>query len=140
MIRAETNAYLARDADGWQATWLHEAKSTRALVSNNSYNSTSGWKNFGPDMVERLKANPTLDANLNSLSSNLLRADKAQEAIEVLKANVRLHPQSAGAYEMLGEAYAIMGNNDLAIENYEKSVQLNPGNERGKQALAKLKQ
>ena len=67
-------------------------------------------------------------------------SDITLRAIEVLKANVRLHPQSAGAYEMLGQAYAMVGNNDLAIESYEKSVRLNPGNERGKQALAKLKQ
>ena len=35
--------------------------------------------------------------------------------------------------------YAAAGNNSLAIVNYEKSVQLNPKNESGKAALAKLK-
>ena len=38
-----------------------------------------------------------------------------------------------------GEAYAAAGLKDLAIQNYEKSVQLNPKNENGKAALAKLK-
>lgn len=35
--------------------------------------------------------------------------------------------------------YAAAGQTNLAIQNYEKSVQLNPKNDTGKAALAKLK-
>jgi TolA-binding protein len=40
----------------------------------------------------------------------------------------------------LGEAYALAGNKKAAIENYEKSVKLNPKSTSGPEALAKLKQ
>ena len=42
-------------------------------------------------------------------------------------------------YDSLGEAYMMAGNKKLAIENYEKSIKLNPKSESGKAALAKLK-
>ena len=60
-------------------------------------------------------------------------------AIEVLRVNVTLFPASWNAYDSLGEAYAAAGHKDLAIQNYEKSVQLNPKNQDGKAALAKLR-
>jgi cytochrome c-type biogenesis protein CcmH/NrfG len=39
----------------------------------------------------------------------------------------------------LGEAYAAAGKKDLAIENYEKSLRLDPKNENAKERLKKLK-
>ena len=56
-----------------------------------------------------------------------------------MRVNVKLFPASWNAYDSLGEAYAAAGQKDLAIQNYEKSVQLNPKNDNGKAALAKLK-
>ena len=39
----------------------------------------------------------------------------------------------------MGEAYMKNGQKELAIENYEKSIALNPNNEGGKDMLKKLK-
>ena len=88
--------------------------------------------NFGPspEAIER---------NLNSTGYLLLEAGKPKDAIEVLRVNVTLFPASWNAYDSLGEAYAAAGQKDLAIQNYEKSLQLNPKNEDGKAALAKLR-
>ena len=47
--------------------------------------------------------------------------------------------ESWNTYDSLGEAYAKAGDTALAIQNYEKSVQLNPKNEARIAALAKLK-
>jgi tetratricopeptide (TPR) repeat protein len=76
---------------------------------------------------------------INGVGHSLLRSGKAQEAIEIFKINARLSPQVAGAFVSLGEAYAAAGQNDLAIENYEKALQLNPKNENVRKALAKLR-
>jgi len=70
----------------------------------------------------------------------LLAAKKIKEAIEVFKLNVKLHPDSWNVYDSLGEAYAADGNKKDAIANYEKSIQLNPNSQAGKEVLAKLKQ
>lgn len=81
---------------------------------------------------------PTEDF-LNSAGYQQLRFNHIQEAIELFKENIRLHPDSFNAYDSMGEAYMINGQKTLAIENYEKSISLNPGNEGGKAMLKKLK-
>jgi cytochrome c-type biogenesis protein CcmH/NrfG len=47
-------------------------------------------------------------------------------------------PGSSNAYDSLGEAYIKSGDNELAIKNYKKSVELDPGNENAKENLVKL--
>jgi tetratricopeptide (TPR) repeat protein len=62
------------------------------------------------------------------------------KAIEILKLNVKYFPESWNTYDSLGEAYMKNGDTQLAIENYEKSVELNPKSVAGIEALKKLKQ
>ncbi len=76
---------------------------------------------------------------LNVMGYDLLNEKRVTDAIEVFRANVILHPGSWNAYDSLGEGYALAGDVKAAVSNYEKSVELNPKNENGKQALAKLK-
>lgn len=61
-----------------------------------------------------------------------------KEAIEIFRLIVKLFPQSANAYDSLAEAYLQNGQVDKAIENYEKSVNLNPDNANAKEVLKKL--
>jgi len=39
---------------------------------------------------------------------------------------------------ILGEGYMLMGQKDLAIANYKKSLELNPQNKNGREMLKKL--
>lgn len=41
-------------------------------------------------------------------------------------------------YDSLGEAYMANGEKELAIQNYKKSLELNPKNTRGAEMLKKL--
>ena len=75
----------------------------------------------------------------NATGYSFLEAQKIEEAIEVFKLNVKLYPNSWNTYDSLAEAYAAAGNKALAIENYQKSIDMNPENENGKEWLAKLK-
>jgi tetratricopeptide (TPR) repeat protein len=50
------------------------------------------------------------------------------DAIEILKFNVAEHPRSDHALFLLGDAYERVGNLKQAIENYERSLALNPRN------------
>ena len=61
------------------------------------------------------------------------------EAIKVFKLALEIYPKSANLYDSLGEAYMRSGDMKDAILNYEKSLQLNPGNENAKKMLEKLK-
>ena len=79
-----------------------------------------------------------IENTLNATGYNLINGKRLNQAIDVFKLNVKLHPKAWNTYDSLGEAYALAGNKNLAIENYKRSVQLNPANDNGKQALEKL--
>lgn len=70
----------------------------------------------------------------------MLGAKKINDAVLIFEVNARMHPKSANAYDSLGEGYADAGDNQHAIEAYRRSVELNPGNNNGKQMILKLQQ
>lgn len=78
------------------------------------------------------------EQRLNTLGYTFMRQKKMAEAIAVFKVNVELYPDSWNTYDSLGEAYMNNGDKDLAIENYKKSLQLNPQNNNGAETLKKL--
>ncbi|MCX6260921.1 MAG: serine hydrolase [Bacteroidia bacterium] len=59
-------------------------------------------------------------------------------ALAIFKMNIDMYPNSSNVYDSYGEALLKNGDKDLAIENYKKSVELNPANTGGIQALEKL--
>ena len=61
-----------------------------------------------------------------------------EEALEVFLLNVALYPEAANPYDSLGEAYMIMGEKDLAIINYAKSLQFDHGNKNATEMIQKL--
>lgn len=76
---------------------------------------------------------------LNNLGYILLETGKITEAIEIFKLNVEVYPESANVYDSLGEAYMKNGDSELAIKNYKKSLELDPGNQNAIKMLKKLK-
>ena len=76
---------------------------------------------------------------LNMLGYQLMWRDKLEAAIEVFKLNTQVYPESANPYDSLGEAYVESGEKELAIENYEKALALNPDTPTAIDALAKLR-
>lgn len=86
-------------------------------------------------------ADPAYDfseSELNELGYELLGENKTQDAIEILKLNVEAFPSSWNVYDGLGEAFMKNGNKELAIENYKKSLELNPQNSNAEDMLKKL--
>lgn len=91
--------------------------------------------------TESFKITPAYIAyNFNTIGYKFLEEKKFNEAIDVFALNVKLNPEEWNVYDSLGEAYALAGQKELAVKNYEKSLALNPKNENGITALAKLKQ
>ena len=75
---------------------------------------------------------------LNALGYELLFAGRTADAINVFTLNVETYPGYANGYDSLGEAYMKNGDNERAIENYKKSLDLNPGNTNARDMLEKL--
>ena len=76
---------------------------------------------------------------LVQLGYQLIHQKRYKEAIEIFKLSVESYPQSYNTWDSLAEAYMDNGDKDLAITNYEKSIQINPNNRNGIAMLAKLK-
>ncbi len=79
------------------------------------------------------------EGTLNYLGYRLLGNNKIQEAIQIFKLNVEIHPNYANGYDSLGEAYMKAGENELAIQNYQKSLELDPANNNAKDMLEVLR-
>jgi CubicO group peptidase (beta-lactamase class C family) len=67
-----------------------------------------------------------------------IKKDKAA-SLAVLNRNVELFPDEWNAWDSLGEVQAAIGNKAEAIRAYERSLQLNPKSEKGREMLVELK-
>ncbi len=81
----------------------------------------------------------TVESEINQLGYGFINSKKLDQAILVLKLNVEIYPESANTWDSLGEAYMDRGDKDLAIQNYSKSLELNPKNYGARDQLAKLR-
>ena len=80
-----------------------------------------------------------LERDLNDWAYRMLNGGgKPNEALEIFKLNVHLYPSSANVYDSVAEAYAALGQTTLAIQNYKRSLQLDPKNTNAIQQLKKL--
>ena len=96
------------------------------------------------EQYQDLKANQpdaySFDENdLNMLGYQLLWREMNQAAIEIQKLNIEEYPDSANPYDSLGEAYEVTGKVTLAIESYEKALEINPEMPSAIEALKKLR-
>jgi CubicO group peptidase (beta-lactamase class C family) len=76
---------------------------------------------------------------LNGLGYNFVRQKKYKEAIRIFQVNVVAYPSSSNAFDSLAEGFMLNGDKALAIENYEKSLKLDPGNTNAVAMLKKLR-
>ncbi|HEY1744060.1 MAG TPA: CocE/NonD family hydrolase [Granulicella sp.] len=60
------------------------------------------------------------------------------EAIDVLKLNTGMYPDSSNAYETLGEAYEKAGQKPAAVESYKKALEKDSENRQAKEKLQAL--
>jgi hypothetical protein len=79
------------------------------------------------------------EKDMNDLGYKYLNDSKTEEALMVFGLNVETFPQSWNVYDSYGEALMKKGDTVKAVKNYERSLELNPGNENGKKMLEKLR-
>lgn len=75
---------------------------------------------------------------VNSLGYQEISSSKFDEAITLFRFNAEEYANDWNSYDSLGEAYADGGHIDLAVENYRRSLALNPRNAGAGEALRKL--
>lgn len=68
----------------------------------------------------------------------LLHADNVADAAKVFKLSIEVFPDRDNPYDSYAEALMTLGKNEEAIENYKKSLELNPRNQNAVEMLKKL--
>lgn len=79
------------------------------------------------------------EGQLNDLGYEMIREGKLEAAVQLFGLNVEEYPASASAYDSRGEGYMLNGQNDLAIESYERSLELDPHNDNAREVLRRLR-
>jgi 3-oxoadipate enol-lactonase len=81
---------------------------------------------------------PQLEAAVNLRAYQLLQGGRTDDALALFQIVVEFFPDSWNAYDSLGEAYAVKGQTESAVQAYKKSLELNPANDNGREALKRL--
>ena len=89
-----------------------------------------------------LESDPSAQAiaenRLNRLGYSYLGKDRPEDAVAVFRLYVALYPESANAYDSLGEALMTTGQLEDAIANYRRSLELNPANGNAVEMIEKI--
>jgi tetratricopeptide (TPR) repeat protein len=124
-----------------EAFWSQLVESAARLVQEAilSGGTEAGLKKFAEIKAhkERYYFN---ERQFNAVGYRFLSMGRTDEAITVFKMNVELFPKAWNVYDSLAEAYAARGETRLAVQNYERSLELNPDNQNAKDRLKNLKQ
>ncbi len=96
-----------------------------------------------PTLLRELLATDTTfridEQPVNAWGYRLLHAKRVEDAIGVLMMNTIMYPRSANVWDSLGEAYMTHGDKMVAIQSYEKSLELDKTNTRADEMLKKLR-
>jgi len=117
--------------------WYYPADSLYA-------NGFNGIENHVKRLMERFGypievADLLVERDLLMFGYRFLENNNLTEALAFFEYAVSVYSNSWNAYDSLAEAYMKNGQVDLAVENYEKSLELNPNNNNAKEKLKKIK-
>jgi len=98
----------------------------------------AAWKAYQEIKKDQPKAYEFNENEFNTLGYEYLQSGNTQIALVLFKINVAEFPNSSNVYDSYGEALMKDGLNAPAIENYKKSLELNPANANAVAMLAKM--
>lgn len=102
----------------------------------------SGKKEKANELIQKyLKNTTTYEVNerdFNRLGYQFLRLQKCDHALQIFNSATLIFPESWNVFDSYGEALLQCGKKEEAIKMYQKSVELNPNNENGKQMILKI--
>jgi hypothetical protein len=79
------------------------------------------------------------ERQMNALGYEYLNHNRVKEAIALFRLNIEAYPESFNVYDSFAEALMTDHQYTLAVQNYTRSLELNPGNDNGRKKLEELK-
>lgn len=106
----------------------------QAITMNKNFNTLSVKAGLLEQMQKPAEAEKVMndaiavatEAELNAYGYQMSGQGNHEKAIHIFKVMVEKHPESANAWDSLGEGYAIKGDKENAIKSFKKSLTLNP--------------
>ena len=137
---------LAFDDDDWPLRWLsygrYDDPERMARLSVARTFLTEGPE-AGLSKLDEVSAEyPDMfdEGDMNSLGYTLLGRDAVDAAIAVFERNTVDYPESSNVWDSLGEGLREAGRLEESIENYEKSIALDPSNENAKRFVKEMRE
>lgn len=92
----------------------------------NNRNKLAAFGNFNDvtNFISKNKYSLRHPQRLNRIAYEFINENDIEFAIKLFTLNVHLFPNEANMYDSLGEAYEKNNQNDLALKNYKKAVEL----------------
>lgn len=112
----------------WTGYQFHELKRMEAFMARLKKQGYDHATEIADEMKQKDSGFNLPEDDVNDLGFILIRDNKKKEAVEVFKFNLTKFPNSANAYDSLGEGYEAVGEKELAVRNFKKAVELNPKN------------
>jgi tetratricopeptide (TPR) repeat protein len=113
-------------------------KAVSFLINFFQKNNINTVEKNNTDLEEKLKPLASASSELNTYGYVLMAVGDMQKAGIVFKLNTQLYPDKSNTFDSLGEYYFKAGNKSLAKANYQKVLQMEPGNENAKKMIAQL--
>lgn len=109
--------------------WINQA-----VTQNKNFNTLNtkagllrlSGKTAEADKIQQEATAVANEAELNAYGYQLLGENRFDEAIKIMALNTERHPESANAWDSLGEAYALKGDKSNAIVSFKKALSKNP--------------
>jgi hypothetical protein len=137
----EQIALIGRDGSGTPTSiTLHRTRGLAEFVNAINADGLEAGLAWYSERAANRRFPPFSESDLNNIGYVFLRDGRIDEAIALFRLNTQAYPEAFNAYDSLGEALMQKGDVKGAILNYEKSLELNPGNENGREMLKRLRE
>ncbi|MGH1363722.1 MAG: S41 family peptidase [Calditrichia bacterium] len=111
-----------------EAALLAKVEQFRADLAASEKNAENRKQMVNTALQGALDAKFMRERDINQLGYQYLADETFEMAIQVFIFNTEAFPRSANTYDSLGEAYMLSGDKPNAINNYKRSLELDPAN------------
>lgn len=110
-------------------------------IINPAFNIDSIIDKYSENISKQFGYKVTLPEQLfNQLGYTFMGLKQYDRAYNMFKRNIEAYPTSSNVYDSMGELLMNRGDTINSIQNYEKSLKLNPNNENAKMLIKKMKE
>ncbi len=135
LSKKEIDQSLATIAASYKPLWGEIQTFQKYLDNGEIKRSLEAYKNSATKTEDLANY---LEGAVNGIGYRYIRANDLNKALEVLKLNTDYFPKAFNTWDSLAEVYMLLGDKDLALRYYKRSLELNPQNNNAEIQIKKL--